>query len=97
MPADRLTRLFDRFYRGPGPEARHAGTARDPGAETPCLGSGLGLAIVTAVAATHHGTAEASLNEPHGLRVTLTLPATDAPCDRDAPASLLSKDGLELG
>ena len=52
----------------------------------PCPGSGLGLAIVTAVAATHHGTAEARLNEPHGLRVTVTL-----------PASLLGEDGLELG
>jgi two-component system, OmpR family, sensor kinase len=73
VDADRLPRLFDRFYR--------ATTA-----ETPCPGSGLGLAIVTAVAATHHGTAEASLNEPHGLRVTVTL-----------PASLLGEDGLELG
>jgi two-component system OmpR family sensor kinase len=77
VPADRLPRLFDRFYRG-----------QVPG--TPCPGSGLGLAIVTAVAATHHGTAEASLNEPHGLRVTMTLPATDG------PASLLSEDGLEF-
>jgi two-component system OmpR family sensor kinase len=77
VPADRLPRLFDRFYRGQS-------------AETPCPGSGLGLAIVTAVAATHHGKAEASLNEPHGLRVTVTLPATDG------PASLLSEDGLEL-
>ena len=78
VPADRLPRLFDRFYRGQA-------------AETPCPGSGLGLAIVTAVAATHHGKAEASLNEPHGLRVTMTLPATDR------PASLLGEDGLELG
>jgi len=77
VPADRLPRLFDRFYRG------------QP-AEQPCPGSGLGLAIVTAVAATHHGKAEASLNEPHGLRVTMTLPANDM------PASLLGEDGLEL-
>jgi signal transduction histidine kinase len=42
-----------------------------------CLpGSGLGL--VNAVAATHNGTAQASLNDPHGLRVTLTLPAAGA-------------------
>ncbi len=51
----------------------------EPAGQAECPGSGLGLAIVTAVAATHHGTAQASLNEPHGLRVTLTLPATDAP------------------
>ncbi len=87
VSADRLPRLFDRFYRG------------SP-AGTPCPGSGLGLAIVTAVAATHHGTAEASLNEPHGLRVTMTLPATDGPEASSRPGwpeSLLSEDGLELG
>jgi two-component system, OmpR family, sensor kinase len=95
VAADRLPRLFDRFYRGRG-------------TETPCPGSGLGLAIVTAVAATHHGTAEASLNEPHGLRVTMTLPATeprpanepapatDTALTTDEPESLLSEDGLKL-
>jgi two-component system OmpR family sensor kinase len=88
VPADRLPRLFDRFYRGAGPEGRSPGTPSDLAAGTPCPGSGLGLAIVTAVAATHHGTAEASLNEPHGLRVTLTLPASDT------PSSLLREDGL---
>jgi K+-sensing histidine kinase KdpD len=36
---------------------------------------GLGLAIVTAVAATHGGTAHASLNHLHGLRIILALPA----------------------
>jgi two-component system, OmpR family, sensor kinase len=60
LPASQLPRIFDRFYR-----------AAPPG----CPGSGLGLAIVTAVAATHGGTVAARLNEPHGLRVTLTLPA----------------------
>ena len=62
VPPDRLARIFDRFYRG-GP-----GQSLAPG-------SGLGLAIVNAVAATHNGTAQASLNDPHGLRITLTLPA----------------------
>lgn len=81
VAADRLPRLFDRFYRGRG-------------AETPCPGSGLGLAIVTAVAATHQGTAEAILNEPHGLRVTMTLPSTDPATDE--PESLLGQDGLKL-
>jgi two-component system OmpR family sensor kinase len=78
VPAERLPRLFDRFYRGSA-------------AETPCPGSGLGLAIVTAVAAAHDGAAEATLNDPHGLRITMTLPANEA------PASLLGEDGLELG
>ena len=56
-----ILRIFDRFYRAAAPSARP--------------GSGLGLAIVTAVAAAHGGTAHAALNQPHGLRVTLTLPA----------------------
>jgi signal transduction histidine kinase len=37
-------------------------------------GAGLGLAIVTTIADAHHGTAEAVLNDPSGLRVTPTLP-----------------------
>jgi len=61
VPADRLPRIFDRFYRAAAP--------------SPHPGAGLGLAIVSAVAATHHGTAEAALNEPHGLRITLAVPA----------------------
>jgi signal transduction histidine kinase len=61
VPPDRLPRIFDRFYRA-------GGTSHRPG-------SGLGLAIVTAIAATHDGAADAALNYPHGLRVTLTLPA----------------------
>ncbi|HTV98891.1 MAG TPA: HAMP domain-containing sensor histidine kinase [Streptosporangiaceae bacterium] len=61
VPAGQLPRIFDRFYRGTATSGR-------PGA-------GLGLAIVATVAGTHHGTAEAALNEPSGLRVTLTLPA----------------------
>jgi two-component system OmpR family sensor kinase len=64
VPADQLPRIFDRFYRAAAPSDR-------PGA-------GLGLAIVTTVAAAHHGTAQAALNEPSGLRVTLTLPAASA-------------------
>jgi two-component system, OmpR family, sensor kinase len=62
VPPAELARIFDRFYRG------------GPGRYSP-PGAGLGLAIVSAVAATHHGTAQASLNDPHGLRITLTLPA----------------------
>jgi two-component system OmpR family sensor kinase len=98
VPADRLPRLFDRFYRGAGPQGRPSGALRDQSVETPCPGSGLGLAIVTAVAATHQGTAEASLNEPHGLRVTLTLPESDTPPSlfREDGSSLLSQDGSSL-
>jgi len=63
VPPDELARIFDRFYRG------------GPGRDCP-PGAGLGLAIVNAVAVTHHGTAQASLNDPHGLRITLTLPVS---------------------
>jgi two-component system, OmpR family, sensor kinase len=61
VPADRLPRIFDRFYRA-------GSQGHEPG-------SGLGLAIVAEIATAHKGTAEATLNDPHGLRVTLTLPA----------------------
>jgi two-component system, OmpR family, sensor kinase len=61
VPADQLPRIFDRFYRAAAP--------------SPHPGAGLGLAIVSAVAATHDGTAEAAPNEPHGLRITLAVPA----------------------
>jgi two-component system OmpR family sensor kinase len=60
VPETELPRIFDRFYRAGAPQHRQ--------------GSGLGLAIVTAIAAAHHGTVTADLNQPHGLRVTLTLP-----------------------
>ena len=70
---DQLARIFDRFYRS------------GPGQGCP-PGSGLGLAIVNAVAATHNGTAQASLNDPHGLRITLTLPASGpASAESSAP------------
>jgi two-component system, OmpR family, sensor kinase len=61
VPADQLPRIFDRFYRAPAPECP--------------TGSGLGLAIVTAIAAAHRGAVHASPSHPHGLCVTLTLPA----------------------
>jgi len=60
VPADKLPRIFDRFYR--------AGGSRR-------TGSGLGLAIVSQIAAAHQGVAMAAANYPHGLRITLTLPA----------------------
>ena len=61
VPADKLPRIFDRFYRA--------------GAASRRPGSGLGLAIVRQVAAAHQGAAAAALNYPNGLCVTLTLPA----------------------
>jgi two-component system OmpR family sensor kinase len=63
VPADRLTRIFDRFYRAGSPRTGS--------------GSGLGLAIVAEIAAAHDGAAQATLNHPHGLSVTLTLAVGD--------------------
>jgi two-component system, OmpR family, sensor kinase len=60
VPADDLPRIFDRFYRARA---------------LPGGGSGLGLAIVAEVASAHGGTVRATPVSPHGLRITLTLPA----------------------
>jgi two-component system, OmpR family, sensor kinase len=68
VPAGQLPHIFERFYRAAAPSHRP--------------GSGLGLAIVTAIATAHNGTAEAALNDPHGLRITLTVPA----CGQPGPA-----------
>jgi two-component system OmpR family sensor kinase len=60
VPADQLARVFERFYRAGVPSYRP--------------GSGLGLAVVAAVATSLGGNVTASLREPHGLRISLTLP-----------------------
>jgi two-component system, OmpR family, sensor kinase len=74
--ADQLPRIFDRFYR--------AGTPK-PGSSP---GSGLGLAIVAAVAAAHQGAVTATSKAPHGLAVTLTLPAAPAEAEPAVSASV---------
>ena len=70
VPAGQLDRIFDRFYRGAAPAHRP--------------GSGLGLAIVSAVAAAHDGLASAALSTPHGLRITVTLPAATGDSAQDS-------------
>jgi two-component system, OmpR family, sensor kinase len=76
VPPDQLSRVFERFYRAGVPSYR-------PGA-------GLGLAIVAAIASSLGGSVAAAPREPHGLRITLTLPAgkpaTCASRTPDAPA-----------
>jgi two-component system, OmpR family, sensor kinase len=72
VPADQLPRIFDRFYRAAAPSPRP--------------GSGLGLAIVAAIATAHGGTAQATLNRPRGLQITLTLPASGQPRSASLPA-----------
>jgi two-component system, OmpR family, sensor kinase len=85
VPDDQLPHVFDRFYRGSAPSPRP--------------GSGLGLAIVAATAAAHLGTAQATPNHPHGLVITLTLPASsqaDTPDTPDTPDPGDSSDPAEL-
>ena len=63
VPQAELSRLFDRFYRTD--KSRKAG------------GSGLGLSIVRQVAELHGGSTSAELVNPKGLRIVVTLPASE--------------------
>jgi two-component system, OmpR family, sensor kinase len=83
VPAERLPRIFDRFYRCEAP-------TRSPG-------SGLGLAIVSAVAKAHGGIATAGTSAPHGLRITLTLPVLARLSDAEPLAGDTSSDGAARG
>ncbi|MGC2787576.1 MAG: ATP-binding protein [Roseiarcus sp.] len=75
-PEDRA-RALDRFVRLEGSRSRP--------------GSGLGLSLAAAVARMHGGTVELEDNQP-GLRVRLTLPATNDPARPLAPADLVLND-----
>jgi signal transduction histidine kinase len=57
---EHLPRLFERFYTGPGTDARR--------------GSGLGLAIVDAVVSAHGGRVDVSTEVGKGSRFTVRLP-----------------------
>ncbi|ANN69986.1 heavy metal sensor histidine kinase [Bordetella bronchialis] len=63
IPADRVHKLFDRFYR--------ADVSRSAGSDA----SGLGLAIVRAIMALHGGSAGARSTEEGHIRFTLRYPA----------------------
>ncbi|HVV91063.1 MAG TPA: HAMP domain-containing sensor histidine kinase, partial [Solirubrobacterales bacterium] len=67
IPQAMRTQIFDRFVRGEGP----ADTARG-------TGTGLGLAIVSAVAASHHGSVEATESEAGGALFRARIPIADA-------------------
>jgi signal transduction histidine kinase len=75
-PSDRA-RVLDRFVRLEGSRSRP--------------GSGLGLSLAAAVARMHGGTVDLEDNQP-GLRVRLTLPATDERPQSLAPAQLVLDD-----
>jgi two-component system OmpR family sensor kinase len=67
MAPDFLPHAFERFRRADAARAR--GTDVEPAA-----GAGLGLAIVAAIVATAGGEVSAENREPHGTRITVTLP-----------------------
>jgi two-component system sensor histidine kinase TctE len=48
-------------------------------------GCGLGLAIVKEIIERHHGTVSLGDVQPHGLRVTIRLPATPSPARKPFP------------
>ncbi|MFN8051224.1 MAG: ATP-binding protein [Acidimicrobiales bacterium] len=60
IPADDAARVFDRFHRLD--QSRRSG------------GSGLGLAIVAGIVERHHGHIAVEPNDPHGVRMVITLP-----------------------
>jgi signal transduction histidine kinase len=66
VPEGMRTQIFDRFVRGEGP----ADTVRGNG-------TGLGLAIVSAVAASHHGTVEATESASGGALFRARIPIAD--------------------
>lgn len=70
IPADSLTKVFDKFYRVPG---------------TPPGGTGLGLSIVKSIVEFHQGniTAGSSTNG-HGARLSITLPLGTPPTAPEA-------------
>ena len=63
IPAEMREQIFERFVRGEGPADTAIGA-----------GSGLGLAIVSAVAASHGGSAEVGESEPGGALFRVRLP-----------------------
>jgi two-component system heavy metal sensor histidine kinase CusS len=62
IPADKLTKLFDRFYR--------ADASRSEGGSS----SGLGLSIVQAIMALHQGSVSVESSAQGETRFTLSFP-----------------------
>ena len=63
LDAEALEHVFDRFWRAGSGEG----------------GSGLGLAIVQSIVEASRGTITLADNAPHGLVVSVQLPAADRP------------------
>lgn len=67
ISADELPRIFDRFYRGENARSDNTG------------GSGLGLSIARWIIEQHHGRIEAISSPGIGTKMTIILPAYEAP------------------
>ncbi len=77
VPLERRDQIFERFVRGEGP------------ADTAVAGgSGLGLAIVSAVAASHGGSAEVGESDLGGALFRVRLPLRDAQSEREINPAL---------
>jgi two-component system sensor histidine kinase CpxA len=75
VPPELLQRIFEPFFRVASARERDSG------------GNGIGLAIAARVLSLHGGSITAANVEPHGLRITLQLPATAGlPEPRSNPA-----------
>jgi two-component system sensor histidine kinase GlrK len=70
IPMDNVERLFEPFVQGPPP--------RDA---TSIKGTGLGLSIVRELVSAHGGNVELLPNQPHGMRVRVSLPNTAISAD----------------
>jgi two-component system OmpR family sensor kinase len=82
VPPDKLPHIFERFYRA-GARSVSVSPTNQPRPTSP-PGSGLGLAIAAEIASAHGGAACAAPVSPHGLRITLTLPAGQPPAPHSA-------------
>jgi len=73
VPPEELPLLFGRFYRGSASGRRAGESGGDMG------GSGLGLAILREIVERHGGTVQAESRAPHGLAITIQIPALARP------------------
>ncbi len=76
IPAEDLSRVFERFFQVDRARARKGGS------------SGLGLAIVSEIVEAHGGTVAATSDERTGTEFTITLPPADPRARRGARTTL---------